>query len=1052
MYYCAIYFLLFKFCMKITFFNINFRLLFFVFVSVFFCNSITAQMIGTEIFLQGHWLEIGQSTNGTFGSTSVPAGYHPHGFINNLAEVYDYGHDGWTIGSPPEYGDYTFPGSPYEGWGLQVNGLYNQANYITPGTFSGTGTLTGNNVSYSNRSGRMTANWQGTASSGNLVIDQTTYIDTEASWVVINTVLKNTSAAAIPNIYYIRICDPDNDETQTGGSFSTVNSISFQNDALHRVLVSAKGTAYTNCYMGIGTKDCRAKCFSYTPFILATTTDFSTIWNQTLAGTTFTGGLPAGDNGIGLIFNVGTIAAGDSTILTYAYIFNDSTGVDSAFPEPQIVTLGLAYDATDTVKRCQVSDSTFPVSISNGIDKVWFGSQWTWSPSVGLSTTTGIYNNVNFNALAGITTYTITGTNPMMNDCTAKTFYLTVDPTQPVIIITPGSTTTFCAGDSVVLMASISAGYTYQWYMNSTIIAGATNSSYAAYVSGNYTVVVNYLFCTNSSSVTSVTVNPLPSAILGTNTICVGNTEILSDTSIGGIWSSTNLGLATIDPSLGNITTIASGTDTIVYTLPTNCSVNLPITIHPIPFVPVITGITNICTGTVTTMNNGLSGGVWSSSNNSIATINALTGFVTGISQGIVTLSYTDTNIFGCSATVTIADTVNAIPVSAPITGIINVCIGNQIMLSDSILFGTWSSADNTIATIDPFTGIVTGIAQGTVKIYYNITSICGIITDSTTITVNPLPTIAPIIGPSGSICSFSAITLTDSIPGGLWTSSNTTVATVNSINGRVNDITAGNTTITYFITDINGCSNSTTFNLTFAGNINAYLTPHSSITLCRTNHISMHVHSFSSSLAYQWQMNGTAITGATDSTFTTTIPGIFSALISNGTCSEVLPTLSVLPQPHPTITKDGTSLLFTGSFYSYQWLLNGSIIPGATTSIYIPAISGNYSIIATDINGCADTSSAYIFTNGTNNIENINYNSKNVSFYPNPATTLLHIDAPFETIVKIISPDGKNLIQEKSAKDINIEMLNIGVFIIQIYDNNGLLILTDKLVKINNR
>ncbi len=1052
MYYCAIYFLLFKFCMKITLSNINFRLLFFVFVSVFFCNSTKAQMVGTEIFLQGHWLEIAQSTNGTFGSTSVPAGYHPHGFVNNLAEVYDYGHDGWTIGTPPEYGDYTFPGSPYEGWGLQVNGLYNQANYISPGIYSGTGTLTGNNVSYSNRSSRMTANWQGTASSGNLVIDQTTYIDTEASWVVINTVLKNTSAAAIPNIYYIRICDPDNDETQTGGSFSTLNSISFQNDALHRVLVSAKGSVYTNCYIGIGTKDCRAKCFSYTPFILATTTDFSTIWNQTLAGTTFSGGLPAGDNGIGLIFNIGTIAAGDSTILTYAYIFNDSTGVDSAYPEPQIVTLGLAYDATDTVKRCQVSDTTFPVSIKNGIDKEWFGSQWTWSPAIGLSTNTGIYNNVNFNVLAGITTYTITGTNPMMNNCASKTFYLTVDPTQPVITITPGSAITFCTGDSVVLTASAGAGYTYQWYNSSTNIAGATNISYTAYGSGNYTVVVNYLFCTNSSSVTTVTVNPLPTAICGTNTICGGSLETLSDTTIGGTWSSTNLILATINSTLGNLTAISSGIDTIIYTLPTSCSVNLPITIHPIPAVPAITGTTNICIGTVTPMNNSLPGGIWSSSNIGIASINVLSGIVIGVSQGIATISYTDTNAFGCRATVTTTDTVNAIPVSAPIIGPTNVCIGSQITLYDTILFGSWSSADNTIAIIDPFTGIITGIAQGTVKIYYKIAGICGIITDSATITVNSLPIIAPINGPSGSICSFSAISLTDSISGGIWTSSNTTVATVNSINGSVNDITAGNTTITYTITSMNGCSNSTTFNLTFAGTINAYLTPHGSITLCHTNHITMHVHSFSTSLAYQWQMNGTAITGATDSTFTTTVPGIFTAFISNGTCSEILPSLSVLAQPHPIITIDGTSLLFTGSFYNYQWLLNGTIIPGATTSIYIPTISGNYSIIATDINGCMDTSITYIFTNGSNNIENINNNNNHISFYPNPATTLLHIDAPFQTMVKIISPDGKNRIQEKNTKDINIEMLSIGVYILQIYDNNGLLILTDKLVKINNR
>lgn len=37
-----------------------------------------AQLIGSEAFLQGDYVEVGIATNGAFGSgTDAPAGYHP---------------------------------------------------------------------------------------------------------------------------------------------------------------------------------------------------------------------------------------------------------------------------------------------------------------------------------------------------------------------------------------------------------------------------------------------------------------------------------------------------------------------------------------------------------------------------------------------------------------------------------------------------------------------------------------------------------------------------------------------------------------------------------------------------------------------------------------------------------------------------------------------------------------------------------------------------------------------------------------------------------------
>jgi len=213
------------------------RLLFLIGLLFLCCNTSRAQLIGGNAFLQGHWLEVGVVPNGSFGTTTAPPGsYHPH-FSPDLAMVYDYGHDGWGVGTPPYMGDYTYPGYPQEGWEVQVNGQYTQGYQpnFPYGSYSGTlaGT-TGTITSYTNVGGRAIANWSGSTSGGGLVIKMETRVDTQASWVVMTTYFHNTTGAAMPNVYYMRTCDPDNDVTWPGGGFTTTNKIVYQNDFTYR--------------------------------------------------------------------------------------------------------------------------------------------------------------------------------------------------------------------------------------------------------------------------------------------------------------------------------------------------------------------------------------------------------------------------------------------------------------------------------------------------------------------------------------------------------------------------------------------------------------------------------------------------------------------------------------------------------------------------------------------------------------------------------------------------------------------------------------------------
>ncbi|NML41671.1 tandem-95 repeat protein, partial [Chitinophaga sp. G-6-1-13] len=310
-----------------------------------------------------------------------------------------------------------------------------------------------------------------------------------------------------------------------------------------------------------------------------------------------------------------------------------------------------------------------------------------------------------------------------------------------------------------------------------------------------------------SQQTTTVTVNALPvvSPITGTTSVCVGVTTTLNNTTSGGIWSSSNNAIATIDAN-GLVTGVSAGTATIAYEVTnangcktqqtTTATVNAP------PVVSPITGTTNVCVGATTNLSSATTGGVWSSSNTAVATIDA-NGLVTGVSAGIATITYEVTNANGCKTKQTVTITVNALPVVSPITGTTDVCVGSITPLSNTTPGGIWSSSNTAVATIDA-TGLVAGISAGTVTITYEVTNANGCKSQQTaTVTVKVLPVVSPITGTT-SVCAGLTTTLSNTTPGGIW-SSNNAIATIDA-NGLMTGVSAGIATITYEVTNANGC------------------------------------------------------------------------------------------------------------------------------------------------------------------------------------------------------------------------------------------------------
>jgi uncharacterized protein YjdB len=265
-----------------------------------------------------------------------------------------------------------------------------------------------------------------------------------------------------------------------------------------------------------------------------------------------------------------------------------------------------------------------------------------------------------------------------------------------------------------------------------TVIAGTTDITYT--VNG----VSSFKTLTINSNVSAGTVN-------GASPLCIGGgATFTSNGTSGGNWSSSNTAVATVNPSTGVVSAVGTGTTNITYAVNTGCgspvSAFTPLTVNPNVSAGTVSGTSPLCIdGAATYTSNGAIGGTWSSSNTAVATVNASTGLVTAVNTGTANITYTVNTGCGNPASSLRTLTVNAKPVVAAITGTTTITAGSTSQLTDATAGGIWSSNNTTVATVNPTTGFVTAVAEGSTTINYAVTNSCGTTTVSANITVNPL-------------------------------------------------------------------------------------------------------------------------------------------------------------------------------------------------------------------------------------------------------------------------------------------------------------------------
>ncbi len=589
---------------------------------------------------------------------------------------------------------------------------------------------------------------------------------------------------------------------------------------------------------------------------------------------------------------------------------------------------------------------------------------------------------------------------------------------------------------------------------NNAVATVNTTGLVSGVASGTATISYSLTTACGTSTVTqTVTINDVPAvpAISGTPDACVSSTTQLANTSVGGTWSSSNNTVATVD-NTGLVSAASSGTADISYAVTNGCgttTVQQTVTINDAPAVPAISGTPDACVNSTTQLANTTAGGTWSSSNNTVATVDN-TGLVSATSSGTADISYAVTN--GCgTTTVQQTVTINDVPTVPSISGTPDACSGSTTQLANNVIGGTWSSSNNTVATVDN-TGLVSGASSGTADISYAITNGCGTSTVQQTVSINALPIVDSVVV-TGALCGGSNTgSLTIFVSGGTPAFS---YSNDNGLSFQSNNNFTGLASSTYnlVVTDNSNCSASTSATVQSSAGVSASASAQN--TTCGNDNGSVSVTVLSgNAISYLWSSGDTTISVSdlTGATYTVTVFGdggctatatatvdtsssISANIVSNksimcsgdsaqicaaagfnsylwntGATTECIRTLSAgnfyvtvtdingcsaasnhlaigtYPLPPVSVSVNGDTLSAYNAA-SYQWYFNSSIIPGATSETYVAQQTGSYTVLVTDTNGCnALSNSVNLTVTGLVSVLNDSF----ILIYPNPTSANL--------------------------------------------------------------
>lgn len=578
----------------------------------------------------------------------------------------------------------------------------------------------------------------------------------------------------------------------------------------------------------------------------------------------------------------------------------------------------------------------------------------------------------------------------------------------PVVNVALSGPTTFCSGSSVTLTAT--GGSSYLWNNGTSTAANTVNTS------GTYfPICTDNNGCSATGAPIVVNVLPVPAATItanGPTSFCDGGSVILSANGAGSyIWNN--------GQTASSISVSTSGSYTYTLTAANGCSTTSAATIvtaAPMPIVSAIAGSNSVCVGATQQYTNATTGGVWSSSNANVASVDA-NGQISGLQGGTATINYTVTNSGACSTTVTKQVLVQAVPTPQVFTnGPTTFCPGASVVLTaenaDAYVWSTGETSQSiAVTTGGPVTVQTThqGCSATSAPVLISLYSVS-----------NPIVTTNNV-----AICQGTAATLSSSTAASyLWSNGST--------NSSINVSTAGNYSVT--VTDANGCTaSSAPLAIAVSSNPTVAISAAGSTSFCQGQSVTL--NSNTNGTSYVWS------NGATTPSITATTSGIYFVTVTNAAgCSTVSNEILVNAQTSftPSITAVSPTTVCAGAYAtlvaspgaSYVWS-NGQTTQGVNVGL-----NGPVTVTVTNTQGCTGTSAPI-----------------NVTVLPVPTTTI-SASGPLTFCeggsVTLTAGGANTYVWANNSTSVTQTIMSPGTYVVTGYGANGCPDLAEVVVTVN--
>lgn len=492
---------------------------------IIFGKTLSAQIVGANCYLKGNYVEVGINQCGAFGSNEAPpVDYHPTEI--GLGFVADGDKDGWDEGDPDYCGDYFVPGSPVEGWSLQIgdaSGSYDV--YYNTDQFCSPDDIPGEVTEYSYSGGIYSGTWEGDVDEYDLHISQVTTLPEDKVYFVTRILLCNEGTEDINDVYYMRNVDPDNDQPWSG-DFTTDNVIVYNPPTDEQALVTSEGLTY-GCYLGLGARDPNSRV-TYGNF--ATTAGIPQNVYEGTAGYSLDGD-EVGDIANSIAFYVPTIPVGECKCVAFAYIL-DADDLEEALDAT------VSYNLTANGEAIPSSGLYYICNPGDEVNLEVLGAEdyfWTWSPSGIFDIDTGV--SVVATGITDEVEITATGVGGFCGDATVS-LTIKIDNEE---LADAGDDEPICIGSSTTLNGN---GGTYDSLYTWSPTTGLSDPNISNPIASptettTYTLTtIDDFGCPETDEIT-ITVNPLPEVDAGADgKFCIdGEYQLEASGAESYVWS-----------------------------------------------------------------------------------------------------------------------------------------------------------------------------------------------------------------------------------------------------------------------------------------------------------------------------------------------------------------------------------------------------------------------------------------------------------------------------------------------------------------------------------